>query len=354
LAFSVDFDGEASAFRAQLVVRARSGLRRIFSHCAGFDESTDLDRWMSEHLQPIATLYVNWIGRTVASIRENAALYEFLLAEMAGPPSHPPPGSSRTVAENLRLRVAAAVRSGRLTLTPEAPTPLGWRLANITHLVGIPLLLLVLTPFLIVIAPFFLIALRHREKIDPEIAPRVTSEEAAPLARIEDGQLTNQFSAIGHLKPGALRRWTLVFVLFLVGYTTRHLYKRGRLARVSTIKFARWVFLDDRRRLFFASNYDGSLDSYMDDFINKVAFGLNGVFSNGAGYPNTRWLVLDGAKDEQKFKYFIRRHELPTEVWYDANPNISAINLRRNELIRAGIENGLNTDAAAQAWLDLL
>ena len=43
----------------------------------------------------------------------------------------------------------------------------------------------------------------------------------------------------------------------------------------------------------------------MDDFINKVGFGLNVVFGNGVGYPTTNWLILDGAKDEQKFKYVL-------------------------------------------------
>ena len=75
-------------------------------------------------------------------------------------------------------------------------------------------------------------------------------------------------------------------------YAARHLYTRGRLARVRTIHFARWVFLDGRKRVVFCSNYDGSLESYMDDFINKVGFGLNVVFSNGIGYPRTNWLVL--------------------------------------------------------------
>jgi hypothetical protein len=122
---------------------------------------------------------------------------------------------------------------------------------------------------------------------------------------------------------------------------------------VSTIHFARWVFLDQKRRLFFASNYDGSLDSYMDDFINKVAFGLNVVFSNGVGYPRSNWLVLGGAKDEQKFKYFIRRHELATEVWYDAHPGLTTSDLERNTRIRQGLESSL-TDKEAQEWLALL
>jgi hypothetical protein len=139
-----------------------------------------------------------------------------------------------------------------------------------------------------------------------------------------------------------------------VSYTTRHVYTRGFLARVNTIHFARWTFVDDKRRLLFVSNYDGSLESYMDDFINKVAFGLNVVFGNGVGYPRTRWLVLDGAKDEQKFKYFIRRHELATEVWYNGRPGLTAFEMERNSRIRTGLEQPSMTDAEAREWLRLL
>ena len=91
----------------------------------------------------------------------------------------------------------------------------------------------------------------------------------------------------------------------------------------------------------------------MDDFINKVSFGLNVVFSNGIGYPTTNWLILDGAKDEQKFKYFLRRHELPTEVWYNAHPGLTALNRERNTLIREGLERSSMTDSEIQEWLQL-
>jgi hypothetical protein len=108
------------------------------------------------------------------------------------------------------------------------------------------------------------------------------------------------------------------------------------------------------KALFFASNYDGSLESYMDDFINKVAWGLNLVFSNGTGYPRTDWLVLNGAKDEQKFKYYIRRHELPTEVWYNAHPGVTAFELDRNSRIRNGIEKSFMSDEEIRQWLQLI
>jgi hypothetical protein len=223
----------------------------------------------------------------------------------------------------------------------------------VLHLVGVPIVLLLASPFLILYAPFFAFQLRRREGSDPELAPRVDSGHADRLAVLEDHDVTNQFSAFGTIKPGLFRRWTLVFFLWAINYTTLHIYNRGRLARVNTIHFARWVFLDNKRRLFFASNYDGSLDSYMDDFINKVAFGLNLVFSNGIGYPTTNWLILDGAKDEQKFKYYIRRHELATEVWYNAHPGLTALDLQRNTLIREGLQTETMTSDEVQQWLRL-
>jgi hypothetical protein len=92
----------------------------------------------------------------------------------------------------------------------------------------------------------------------------------------------------------------------------------------------------------------------MDDFINKVAWGINLVFSNGLGYPRTNWLIMDGAKDEQKYKRVLRRHQLPTDVWYKAYPGLTVVDLERNSRIREGIEQPSMTDREAREWLRLL
>ena len=354
LAFLADFDGAADAFRADLAARARAGLERIFSCCQGFTPGADLAQWMKAHETPSATNYVNWLGRTVGQIREEDALRLALETHLDQNASRFQDMGPREIHASLREFMLGEVRAGRLALTPQSPTPLGWWLRNVLHLVGVPLLLLILAPLLILYLPIFAIQLRSREKADPEIAPRVKSSYEEQLARIEDYDVTNQFSAMGSLKPGLFRRWTLVFLLWALNYTTRHLYTRGQLARVGTIHFARWVFINNRRRLLFASNYDGALETYMDDFINKVGWGLNLVFSNGVGYPSSRWLILDGAKDEQKFKYFLRRHELPTQVWYKAYPGLTAFDLKRNTLIREGIEKSTLPEADLRQWVALL
>ena len=81
---------------------------------------------------------------------------------------------------------------------------------------------------------------------------------------------------------------------------------------------------------------------------------MNLTFSQGIGYPRTRWLLFDGCKDEQTFKRVLRRHQLPTEVWYSAHPGLSASNKHRNMLIRSGFENRAMTEEQTRAWLALL
>ena len=354
LAFLADFDGPPEEFTSELVRTAGSGLQQIFSYCEEFTPDANLFAWITAHNLSPATAYVNWIGRTARQVGEEAALHDALvsyveqnasaLGEMQPPQIH----------STLKQYVRSEQQGGRLQLTPPGPTPLGWKIQDLIHLIGVPLLLLLLSPLLLIYLPFFLILLRSHEKSDPQIAPRVNSAHADQLALLEDHDVTNQFTVIGTLKPGWFRRSTLVFVLWVVNYTTKHYYKRGRLARVSTIHFARWVFIDDKKRLVFASNYDGSLEGYMDDFINKVGFGLNLVFGNGVGYPRTNWLILDGAKDEQKFEYVLRRHELPTDVWYNAHPGLTALDRQRNSMIRDGLERISLSNNEGQQWLQLI
>ncbi|CAN5643236.1 hypothetical protein BH10ACI4_BH10ACI4_30290 [soil metagenome] len=353
LAFLGDFDGPAPTIVPEFVDRASDELTRIFLHCDASLTKERLPGWLDSHAVKPSALYVNQLGRTVRTVREEAALYKALQQHVSDQHDlkH---WTAQALFQDSKSFIAEKLHDGSMTLAPEATTPLGWRLKNFFHLIGVPFVLLLLSPLLLLYAPFFLFQLWRRERSDPEIAPRIELDHAKALARIEDHDVTNQFSAFGSIKPGLFRRWTLVFILWIIQYTSRHLYHSGRLARVSTIHFARWAFLDDRKRLFFASNYDGSLEAYMDDFINKVAFGLNAVFSNGIGYPSTKWLISKGAKDEQKFKYYIRRHQVPTEVWYNAHAGLTAFAMQRNTRVRQGLEQESMTEVEAAKWLGLL
>ena len=214
--------------------------------------------------------------------------------------------------------------------------------------------MLLLAPVFIVAAPLYFLWLRTLEESEPENIPRPERGHVERLALQEDQLVTNQFNVFGLVKPGLFRNYTIRFLLWVLDYTARHIYNRGYLTRIRTIHFARWVLLDDNQRVFFASNYDGSLDSYMDDFINKVGWGLNLVFSNGVGYPRSRWLIKGGAKFEGKYKKTLRRNQLPVETWYKAYPDLTAFEIAQNTRIRKGLEKRNPGKRQLQQWLEFL
>lgn len=345
LAFAADCDGDGEVLLAEMAQRCAEGLTRIFGFCEGFD-GADLLGWMKARRVKPQAWYANWVGRTVGQVREEAELHRALSAELARARAE---GEAAPAALHQRLRTH--VRDNGPVLTPPARTPWPWRVRNAADLVAGVLILLAAAPVLLLASPILIPLLRLHETRDPEIATPYDPRRQARISQAEDLDVTNPFSAIGAVKPGPFRYALVRSVLWLLNFGCRHIYTRGRLARVGTIHFARWVVIDQGRRVLFLSNYDGSLESYMDDFINKAAFGLNLVFSNGAGYPTTSWLLLRGAQREEQFKAFLRRRQQFTDVWYKAYPGLTAFDLQRNSEIRAGLEKSEMPDRELRDWL---
>lgn len=336
---------------------AGEGLDKLCSHCADYPVSSEITcarrlAYLRSKVVNANAFYVNTIGRTVQQIHQEAqlrnAIQDFL--------DRSKQDWSGKDALEVRAAIQAFVDSEQSlgwARKPPARPGISFRLKEMLHLVGIPLLLLVLSPVLILALPVWLVLLRIHELTDA--APHLKPDDAhiRELAALEDSVVQNQFSAVGYIKPGWFRRLTVLGVLWLINYSTRHIFNKGNLAGVKTIHFARWVAINEMRRVIFASNYDGSLESYMDDFIDKVAWGLNAVFSNGVGYPKTNWLVLDGAKDEQAFKDYLRIHQISTQVWYSAYDYLTAVNIAHNAKIRAGLY-GKMSKPEVEEWLRLL
>ncbi len=355
LAFLGDVDGSVDLFLAELALRAGPGLREVFSHCADFDkEQTDLLQWMKQRNKKPTANYVNWRGRTVVQIKEEQKLAHALKKKLEEIKNGPEEYSLQGLRKELVNYVEEQQASGELIFSKVEPTPIAWVVKHYAHLILVPLVLLILFPVILIGSPFYLFYLRRLEKTDFETDQPAPIEHVRQISSQEDIDVTNHFNVFGMIKPGRFRFYTISFLLFMLDYACRHVYFRGFLTRIKTIHFARWVIMDSGRRVYFASNYDGSADSYMDDFINKVAWGLNLVFSNGVGYPRSRWLVKGGAEYEEKYKRKLRRSQLPSESWYRAYPGMTAVDLERNTHIREGLEAEKLNNQQIQRWLALL
>ncbi|WP_226016141.1 hypothetical protein [Novosphingobium sp. FKTRR1] len=182
---------------------------------------------------------------------------------------------------------------------------------------------------------------------------------AAMLAREnEPGVVQNHMISVTRLRPAAIRRLSLSVafkaVATLIG---TQLMRPGFLSSIGTIHAARWVVLPGTRQLVFLSNFDGSWESYLEDFIKKASEGVSAVWSNAIGFPATRLLFMGGAADGDRMKRFARNSMQPTAFWYSAYPGLTCGAIRKHAMIVSGLRHAARmapVPADAQAWLDLI
>jgi hypothetical protein len=355
LLYTADVDGSPDAHLRAMADLSGAGLDRAFSCCTDYPPRPDpasRTAWLRSHRIPEAAFYVNTVGRGVSQVVGEARLRRGLEAYLD---EHRAEVADLTPAQvHAALRRYAMIDSQlRFGTKPARRPPLWWRARQLAHAVGVLAVLLVLSPVLLLCLPVVVVALRmhelrdvpDRRPVDPSTVDRLRAEE--------DRVAHNPFTVVGFLKPGPFRTVLTRVVLFAISYAVRHVLNRGSLAGVKTIHFARWVYLTPEL-MTFLSSYDGSLESYMDDFIDKVAWGLNAIFSNGVGYPRTTLLFWRGARDEEPFKNNLRNHQVPNHVWYSAYHDLTALNVATNAAVRKGLTRRTLSDDEASDWLALL
>jgi len=135
----------------------------------------------------------------------------------------------------------------------------------------------------------------------------------------EDVVTQNQLTLITVVREGQADR--VRAVMSAIDSYARRLAPPGSLIGISTIHFVRWLLLDEGRRLMMVSDYDGSWESYIDEFAELILSGLDAIWETSYGYPP------DGARDLPAFKRFLRSHQVPSEVFYSAYPEETVLNI---------------------------
>jgi hypothetical protein len=179
--------------------------------------------------------------------------------------------------------------------------------------------------------------------------------ERATLSAIferENHGAQNHMISVTQRKPGFVRWFTSRLVFWIVGEFAATFYRPGFLSDIGTIHFARWVTAPGSPDILFFSNYDGSWESYLEDFITRAHAGLTAIWSNSIGFPRSNNLFQDGATDGERFKRYARHSMIPTRFWYSAYPGLTTTVIRNNKDIRLGLSGAMTEDDAVN-WLAL-
>jgi hypothetical protein len=357
LAWESNHDGWSDDYLAA-VARATPSIDRLLECCLGYPAggTGDADAWlawMTERSRRAAAFYTGYRGVPRAQVVNDGAVHDAIRAIV----DRERDAFDGLPASEIQIRIDRAVREARpeLDASPQDDDELRWGIGKALAIAGAVILL----PIALILFGPWLYLLRRREQSDPAPSYHRPVHDDSHHQLAEDRVTQNQLTHIVDLKPGRLRLWTAWAVLTFVDVIARVYAVHGDLGGITSIHFARWVIVPDprrvpsarkRHRLLFLSNYDGSWDSYLGEFIDRAAIWLTAVWSNGVDFPVTRFLFGAGASDEEAFKQWARDHQIATQVWWSGVPDSTVQNIRDDIWIRRRLHQPLADDEAI-AWL---
>jgi len=203
------------------------------------------------------------------------------------------------------------------------------------------------------IAPYR--ALRRLEESDfSQGRPPLTLEQLKLFAGQEDQIVQNHLASMVLVKPGMLRAFLIRNALRALHFAVPIVAWDGYLGSMRTIHFAHWTLVGNTGRLLFLSNFDGSWQSYLNDFVDKAARGLTLAWGNCVGFPPTRNLVLEGAAHGTQFKAWARQSQTQNILWYSAYTDLTVNQIIRNASIVDGLRKTSMQMKEAEQWAQLL
>jgi len=354
LIFESNYDGPLDAHLDELVRAGGQTLDDIYGCCEGYPPPgkrsvAAITTFLKEHQIPHAVFFSGYPGRTLVEIKENTRANQLIRAYLEKNDVR----LRRLQLPEVRQELLGHLDAAGVLKAPVAPlartrlTGLAERIyarpkAALKVLVVIGVLLLPLGLALLAAFEIFMMVL-HRHEREEEVKRRVADSAPSGLAERENHTAQNPVTHLVRIKPGRFRHGVLRGALWIVNFLSQHLFIRGMLGPITTIHHARWVLLEDedrdRSRLLFMSNYDGTWEHYLSEFVDLARLGLNAIWSNTCEFPRARSLVLEGAADEDGFKQWALNHQLPVQVWYTAHADETVKNILSNVAIRRDLRD---------------
>lgn len=385
LVFEGNIDGPALTFLRDLAATDKAFLDSAYAGSVGYPAggtSLQIADYLAEHDYGASALYVGQPGATRVQIERDEELRKAVQVELdvnrAKYVGLAPGKCREEIAKHvdslgtfawtmdpvktlLRVRFGLRILYAALLGIVVGLAGLAWAVASFDGYLILFLAVAAIAVGLASLATAYVLWLRHREKNDK------VNEKVAPLAGLlslqkrEDVQLQNHLVSLTDVKAGWLRLLTIRAVLVAVDMLARYFATRGNLSGIVTIHFARWVVLarpNRRAQLLFLSNYDGSWENYLGEFVDRASNGLTAVWSNTRlvdsddGFPRTHWLFLiGGSRDEQWFKNYARLSQRADLLWYSAYPDLTMKHIANNREFRQGLHGSVSN---VEHWLQRL
>lgn len=387
LAFESNHDGSESKHKGELITQLAGELDAVLAHCKGYPgaDPAAKKRFLEQHSLAAITPYRGHPNLPVAQIKQDRRLRKEIAAFVEQEARR---GTLPSKPSEIHAAIKAHLERNHKRLMPGPPRSLPSWFSFAVVLAGLAIGISGFSAMIVVgayelrgsevafawlgtligLLLFVLIAylgfgewvrgIEASERYESDNKRgkviREPDRDMLAIAMNEDRQTQNALTHVALVKPSADRAAVLWVILTAVRLLAAMLYTRGKLGSIDSIHCARWVPIDGYKRLLFLSNYDGSWESYLGEFVDKLPFWLTAVWSNTDEFPTTTdRFESNGARDEEWFKRWTRTRQHHTQVWYAAYPNMSVKNVNDNAALREGLRRRL-ADKELREWLRLI
>lgn len=316
LIYAANVDGNEDDHLANVTAQLSAGLDQVLVHCIDYPvaaERTAATRlaYLKKHSLYTAGFYTGAPTRTVQQIKQERELHSAL---------------RDYVRDNGKKWVTEQDSYNAIKNFLDDDPKWDWakqknKLIKKSILKSIPLVLLLLALLPILIIWIILIHFIYERNAKPfgKTTNDIPLEHLAAMKSQEDIIYQNQLSQVFETKGGIRRMW-LKLILWATSSLGRTFYNEGQLMGTPTIHFARWVLIDGGDRFVFFSNFDGSYDEYLGDFVDNNGWGLNAIYGAAKGYPTTLFVFAKGSYKILDFLGWGRITQVSTPMWYSAYP----------------------------------
>lgn len=341
LLFSSNYDGDLDSYLNELI-QISPGMDSLWEKCQGYTGKAQFSEFINQHSYQPEAFYIAFRNETVESLKNYIAIRKHIENFL----------DLKDVANYLDC---SGIKPFLDKVALVSQTNTWWEVVGLNGLkilrglvaLGQGILNLI-RQILLVIINFLASILgkpENRSEIGQYTSVKADLAQSQLLANAEDRFVQNSMNHLVDINPERLKR--LKIVLFLVNWAGQYLFPPASLVNITTIHFARWLIIDEGKRLLFLSNYDGSWDNYLNDFVDRASDGLNSIWNNTMTYPE------GGAQDIGAFKQYFRDYQTPSLVYYSAYPEQTVQTSLRDQQISKMIGTNFN-QSAVEEWLKLL
>lgn len=316
LIYSANIDGTQNDHLESLADELSESIDKIMEYCEGYpvaENRTASSRYsyLAQHAKRTPAFYVGAPQRTVKQIKQEAELQREIENYVTA--NRGKWKSSKEAYDSIKSHIASDSKWDWVKTLGKPPKRKG-------------LIMILFILCLIPVLPFLALAIliiglfyEPREKPFGKAANQIPIERMEFLKEHEDIIFQNQLSQVFETK-GGLRKLMLKFMLWATNFAAKHWFVDGELMGTPTIHFARWVFIDGGKRFVFFSNFDGSFNGYLGDFVDNNGWGLNSIYGAAKGYPRTKFMFGHGSYNIQQFIGWGRVTQVRSPIWYSAYP----------------------------------